>query len=95
MTQTQLRKHKPTEMRIPALHILVWLFHIWQAESHAQPENVFGPDGIVHGCLTVLLDSSLVESVRIWSSASPTHQSSIHKSETKCVDKFTKEVNNK
>jgi hypothetical protein len=56
-------------------------FHIWQAESHAQPGNVSGPDEIVHECLIVLLVSFQLGPARILLSAFPIHQSSIHKAE--------------
>jgi len=56
-------------------------FHIWQAESHAQPGNVSDPDEIVHECLIVLLVSFQLGPARILLSAFPIHQSSIHKAE--------------
>ena len=53
------------DKEVPASHILALLFHIWQAESHVQQENVSGLDGIVRVCLTVLFVSSQLEPARI------------------------------
>lgn len=69
---------KHLETKIPALHIPALLFHIWQAEFHVQPESVSGLDGTVRVCLTVL-ESFQLEVARIWPSAFPIHQTSIHK----------------
>ena len=69
---------KNCEFNVPALHILVLLFHIWQAEFHVQPESVSGPDETVHVCLTVL-ESFQLEAARFLPSAFPIPQSSIHK----------------
>lgn len=69
------------ETNVPALHILVLLFHICQVESHAQPRSASGPDETVHACLTVKLLFSQLEAARIWTSAFPIHQDSIHKAE--------------
>lgn len=69
---------KHSAIKIPALHILVLLCRIWQAEFHVQRENISGPGGTVHVCQTVL-ESFQLEAARIYSSAFPIHQSSIHK----------------
>ena len=69
---------KHCDFIVPALHNLVLLFHIWQAEFHVQPESVSGPDETVHVCLTAM-ESFQLEAARIWSSAFPIPQSSIHK----------------
>lgn len=57
------------------------MFHKWQAESHAQPGSVSGPDETVHVYLIVMMVSSQVESARTYSSAFPIHRSSIRKAE--------------
>lgn len=66
-------------MKLPALHILVLLFHIWPVETHVQQGSATDPGEIVLECQTVLLQSSQLEPANICSFAFPIRLNSIHK----------------